>query len=278
MPVTLRPPGSFSHSGVHSRREDGQSGSFSSSWASCFWRYCSRRRSLSDGEPAQTRVVQVRHASEFQMSQEQLPFHTGRIYLQGENTGKSPWFLKLQVPAALDDMVMKEKWEQLARLVNNAANIPKFQSRTERALEYLYPPAAPLFAKLCRCKRARTILPLVREFCEAERLWRPIRQAGGELHLRFGCNRKATLAYLDVFDFARSPMDFAPVNLRKEAWLIPVQGQGTFDEPYEVDMSDPLLQRLEHTDHGPTAILSVLSTFNRIARRLFKVGPAFFCM
>ncbi|CAE7292248.1 pim2 [Symbiodinium necroappetens] len=264
------PPGSFSHSGVHSRREDGQSGSFSSSWASCFWRYCSRRRSLSDGEPAQTRVVQVRHASEFQMSQEQLPFHTGRIYLQGENTGKSPWFLKLQVPAALDDMVMKEKWEQLARLVNNAANIPKFQSRTERALEYLYPPAAPLFAKLCRCKRARTILPLVREFCEAERLWRPIRQAGGELHLRFGCNRKATLAYLDVFDFARSPMDFAPVNLRKEAWLIPVQGQGTFDEPYEVDMSDPLLQRLEHTDHGPTAILSVLSTFNRIARRLFK--------
>ncbi|CAE7030640.1 pim2 [Symbiodinium sp. CCMP2592] len=264
------PPGSFSHSGVRTRREDGQSGSFSLSWASCFWRYCSRRRSLSDGEPAQTRVVQVRHTSEFQMSQEQLPFHTGRIYLQGENAGKSPWFLKLQVPAALDDMVIREKWEQLARLVNNAANIPKFQSRTERILQYLYPPAAPLFAKFCRCRRARTILPLVREFCEAERLWRPIRQAGGELHLRFGCNRKATLAYLDVFDFARSPMDFAPVNLRKEAWLIPVQGQGTFEEPYEVDMSDPVLQRLEHTDHGPTAILSVLSTFNRIARRLFK--------
>ena len=114
------------------------------------------------------------------------------------------------------------------------------------------------------------MLEAVREFSETERLWRPIRQAGGELHVRFGCNPKATLAFLDFFDFSRSPMDFAPVNLRKEAWLIPVQGQGSFEEPYEVDMSDPVLQRLEHTDHGPTAILSVLSTFNRIARRVFK--------
>ena len=205
------------------------------------------------------------------MAQEQLPFHTYRVYFQGENAGDSVWFLKPQVPAAVEDIVIKDKWEQLARMVNAAASISKLQKRAEGVLRYIYPPAAPLFTKFCRCKRARALLQIVREFSEAERFWIPIRQAGGELHVRFGCNQKATLAYLDFFDFSRSPMDFAPVNLRKEAWVIPVHGQGSFEEPYEVDMSDPVLQRLEHTVHGPTAILSVLSTFNRIARRVFKV-------
>ncbi|CAE7671298.1 pim2 [Symbiodinium pilosum] len=243
-----------------------QSGSFSNCWASWFWRYCSRR-SGSDGPDGQ-RVVQS--PSEFQMAQEQLPFHTYRVYFQGENAGDSVWFLKPQVPAAVEDIVIKDKWEQLARMVNAAASISKLQRRAEGVLRYIYPPAAPLFTRFCRCKRARALLQIVREFSEAERFWIPIRQAGGELHVRFGCNQKATLAYLDFFDFSRSPMDFAPVNLRKEAWVIPVHGQGSFEEPYEVDMSDPVLQRLEHTVHGPTAILSVLSTFNRIARRVFK--------
>lgn len=65
-------------------------------------------------------------------------------------------------------------------------------------------------------------------------------------------------------------MDWAPVNLAKQAWVIPTHGQGTFAEPYEVDISDPVLQLLEHTDFGPTAVRCVMSTFNRAARQVSK--------
>ena len=97
-----------------------------------------------------------------------------------------------------------------------------------------------------------------------------MREPGNDFLLRFGCDRKASLAHLDFLDFAKSRLDWAPVNLLKEAWLIPVHGQGTFVEPFEVDISDPVLQLLEHTDFGPTAVLSVISTFNRAARIISK--------
>lgn len=60
------------------------------------------------------------------------------------------------------------------------------------------------------------------------------------------------------------------MNLAKQAWVIPTHGQGTFAEPYEVDISDPVLQLLEHTDFGPTAVRCVMSTFNRAARQVSK--------
>jgi hypothetical protein len=34
---------------------------------------------------------------------------------------------------------------------------------------------------------------------------------------------------------------------------------------------DPVLQLLEHTDFGATAVLSVISTFNRAARKIQQV-------
>ena len=71
------------------------------------------------------------------MTQGHLPFHTYRVYLQGENAGDSVWFLKPQVPAAVDDLVIKDKWEQLARVVNAAANISKLHGRAEGVLRYL---------------------------------------------------------------------------------------------------------------------------------------------
>ncbi|CAJ1364618.1 unnamed protein product [Effrenium voratum] len=207
----------------------------------------------------------------FQVSREHLPFHICRVYLQGENTAEVPWHLRSEVPVPVQDLVIPDRWQALAKVVNEAAHVPRFSARCEALLWRLYPPLAPPLARRFRLSRAGELLRAVAEQGEAtERLWKPIRLPGGELFVRFGCDAHATLAHLDFLDFELSRLDWAPVNLQKEAWLIPVQGHGTFAEPFAVDIGDPVLQRLEHTNFGPTAVLSVISTFNRAARRICK--------
>jgi len=166
------------------------------------------------------------------------------------------------------DLVLEHRWQQLAQEVNKVTEVGRISQRLETCCNWLYPPLAPLFLRWQRNRRARRVVEVLNEFCEAERLWTWIREPGKELLARFGCDRKATLAHIDILDFARSRLDWAPVNLLKDAWLLPVHGHGTFADPFEVDISDPVLQLLEHTDFGSTAVLSVLSTFNRAARKI----------
>ncbi|CAK9064748.1 Serine/threonine-protein kinase pim-2 [Durusdinium trenchii] len=159
------------------------------------------------------------------------------------------------------------------KALNKAAEVGKMSARVEAVLKRLFPPLAPLFARCQRHCRAQAIIDVLNTeslSVGTDRLWKWMREPGNDFLLRFGCDRKASLAHLDFLDFAKSRLDWAPVNLLKEAWLIPVHGQGTFVEPFEVDISDPVLQLLEHTDFGPTAVLSVISTFNRAARIISK--------
>ena len=61
---------------------------------------------------------------------------------------------------------------------------------------------------------------------------------GKELALRFGCDAKATLAHVDVLDFARSRLDWAPVTGRQKNLEISRQmsiGWG-FDEDGHLDI------------------------------------------
>eukprot|EP00435_Cladocopium_sp_Y103_P005629 s248_g1.t2 len=209
-----------------------------------------------------------RGAMEFQINRDNLPFHVCRVYLMGDNTRDAPWSLTQLVPAGLEEMVLEHRWQQLATEVKKTTEVSRASGHLISVLRRLYPPLAPLVARWQRLRRARKVQQVLMEFCDSERLWTWIREPGKELVLRFGCDAKATLAHLDVLDFARSRLDWAPVNLLKDAWLIPVQGQGSFSDPFEVDISDPVLQLLEHTDFGSTAVLSVISTFNRAARKI----------
>lgn len=226
----------------------------------CFSRVCGPRRERAD-------------AKKYEIPRENLPFHVCRVYLQGENTSEAPWWLTPSVPPSLQEFVLEQRWHQLSQALNKAAEVGKMSARVEAVLKRLFPPLAPLFARCQRHCRAQAIIDVLNTeslSVGTDRLWKWMREPGNDFLLRFGCDRKASLAHLDFLDFAKSRLDWAPVNLLKEAWLIPVHGQGTFVEPFEVDISDPVLQLLEHTDFGPTAVLSVISTFNRAARIISK--------
>eukprot|EP00931_Biecheleriopsis_adriatica_P034498 TRINITY_DN19909_c0_g1_i1.p1 TRINITY_DN19909_c0_g1~~TRINITY_DN19909_c0_g1_i1.p1 ORF type:complete len:1589 (+),score=265.49 TRINITY_DN19909_c0_g1_i1:35-4768(+) len=240
---------------------------------------CRRHRSGANGEtdtlpPAESRGTGS-SGEEMMLPSEQLPFHVCRVYFQGDNRVQSPWSLSRTLPASVEQLVAPEQWLRLAASASSLAEISAFDARLDAVLVVLYPPLAPLAARWMRLRRARKLCSLVREFSEGQSeqssFWKPIRARGlraGELSMAFGCDRSATLGHLDFFDSSRSRLDWAPVNLRHEAWLLPAHGHGTYADPYELDIKDPLSTCLEQGDFGPHAVCSVIATFNRISRTL----------
>lgn len=210
---------------------------------------------------------------EVHFPKEHLPFHIGRVYLAGDNRRTSPWMLSGKVPDSV--LVATEQCENLAAAITATAFVSRYEAIFETIL-WVYPPLVPLFAlwrRWRRCRRVQAVLQRLLEGDGRETFWRPIRARMGstsELSASFGCDAGATLGHLDFFDHRRSQLDWAPVDLKKEAWLLMAHGTGTFWDPISIDLADPIIQHLARTDFGAMAVCSVISTFNRVARMLHK--------
>lgn len=63
------------------------------------------------------------------------------------------------------------------KLMNNP-QVGRISQRLETCCNLLYPPLAPLFLRWQRNRRARRVVEVLNEFCEAERLWTWIREPG----------------------------------------------------------------------------------------------------
>merc|ERR1719487_1084821 len=90
----------------------------------------------------------------------------------------------------------------------------------------------------------------------------------GQLVMTFGCDRGATLGYLDFFDFSRDQFDWAPADLSREPRLLVAHGHGTYSEPFTLDAGDPIVSHLTHSGLGVVGVYTVISKFNQIARLL----------
>mmetsp|Transcript_5592 Transcript_5592/g.21105 ORF Transcript_5592/g.21105 Transcript_5592/m.21105 type:complete len:1655 (+) Transcript_5592:43-5007(+) len=216
-------------------------------------------------------------SSKFHFPREHLPFYICRVFLHGSNRESSRWTLDLEMPQRIHPLVLEPRWTELSMKIERAAKVGKMEKMVEMALRWLYPPLAPVVARRCRQQRAKKIQKLVKDLSEAENgrqpFWKPIRarvcSANAGLGVTFGCDASATLGYLDFFDFSRNPLDYY-VDLQRDAYLLPVHGYGTFDEPFAIDAGDPLVWHLTHTDLGCAAVSSVILTFNRVCRVLAK--------
>lgn len=60
----------------------------------------------------------------------------------------------------------------------NNHQVGRISQRLETCCNWLYPPLAPLFLRWQRNRRARRVVEVLNEFCEAERLWTWIREPG----------------------------------------------------------------------------------------------------
>eukprot|EP00435_Cladocopium_sp_Y103_P014591 s1492_g3.t1 len=89
--------------------------------------------------------------------------------------------------------------------------------------------------------------------------------------MKFGCDESATTGYLEIFDFGRSALDWAPRNLKEEEQVLLAQGAGTWARPYELNIADPLLLGVAQSQgsQGPIGsqmIYSLVCAFNLFSR------------
>eukprot|EP00927_Polykrikos_kofoidii_P065192 TRINITY_DN60980_c0_g1_i1.p1 TRINITY_DN60980_c0_g1~~TRINITY_DN60980_c0_g1_i1.p1 ORF type:complete len:1491 (+),score=150.63 TRINITY_DN60980_c0_g1_i1:539-4474(+) len=204
----------------------------------------------------------------FTFPREQLPFHLCRAYLSGQNRQGHSWALDQLPPPQFEHLVVPEAWCNFAAEINMSARVPDRPSRFDRLLKWIHPPLSLVWERNCRRGRARALRACTWRFSKGSNdhghssLW----VSASRLTMIFGCDEGATLGYLDVMDFSRSQLDFAPVDLRFEVRLLVAHGHGSYSDPYALDIMDPLVQHLSQTHLGNHAVCSVISTFNRIAR------------
>jgi len=212
------------------------------------------------------------HGDDLLFTRNKLPYHVCRVYLDGKNRGPLPWHLSERLPEVVEPLVMAEKWDSFAQAVNNAAKIHKRGHALEAILSFLYPPLASICSFWHARQRSRRVRRCVQFFSagngECATLWRRLsaRAPAGELTVLFGCDAGATLGHLDFLDSSRSRLDWAPGDLRQECRLLVAHGDGSYMDPFMLDLSDPLVTHLSQSDFGSVAICSAISTFNRVAR------------
>eukprot|EP00930_Biecheleria_cincta_P019735 TRINITY_DN1499_c0_g1_i1.p1 TRINITY_DN1499_c0_g1~~TRINITY_DN1499_c0_g1_i1.p1 ORF type:complete len:1546 (-),score=206.88 TRINITY_DN1499_c0_g1_i1:109-4746(-) len=235
--------------------------------SSCNWAFCCLEggRGCCGSHPARSidGATRTHGHNEFEIPRERLKTHLTRVYFHGENREKSPWHLDSRLPVAIKQHVELRGWEKLANELKTLAEISRSQARTEAILRAVYPPLAPLYSRWLRAKRARRLRSHVHEFSEKERFFKNLKR---ELSMSFGCDSSATLGHLDFFDSRQDPFDWQPVSVRGEPWLLPAHGHGTYTDPWEIDIGDPLYNVGEDLRQA-----AVISTFNRIARVLTQV-------
>eukprot|EP00927_Polykrikos_kofoidii_P045910 TRINITY_DN40063_c0_g1_i1.p1 TRINITY_DN40063_c0_g1~~TRINITY_DN40063_c0_g1_i1.p1 ORF type:complete len:1442 (-),score=122.28 TRINITY_DN40063_c0_g1_i1:119-4444(-) len=210
---------------------------------------------------------------------EHLPYHVCRAYLSGQNREGHSWALDPLPPPQFEHLVVHKAWSDFASEVNLLARMPNRSTRVQRLFWCIHPLVAIVWERHCRRKRAKSLRACTERFSQGsdgrQSLWAlPPEHAtdntntAPRLTVIFGSDEGATLGYLDVLDFSRSQLDFAPVDLRFEVRLFVAHGHGSYEEPYAINIRDPLVHHLSQTDLGNHAVCSVISTFNRIARRV----------
>ncbi|CAK0893986.1 unnamed protein product [Prorocentrum cordatum] len=217
---------------------------------------CSRQARERCGSAGSGGVTDDIDQSTFRFQKKHAPYHTCRVYLGGQNRRCCRWILSASAPPAVEALVDAGRWESLAAEVNAATAVPSAEVFWERLLGVVYPPLAEVYARHRRLRRAQRLRDRARGYSEASRaagqpeFWRPRQiharvESAGRLVMAFGCDAGATLGYLDFFDFSRSPArDWAPVDLRQEVHLLVAHGDGSFLEPFELDIGDPVVQHL----------------------------------
>lgn len=236
-------------------------------------------------------------------TKEQLPYHVCRLYLGGQNTRRSPWKLDAQVPSGIADWIEEDQWYDFLGQFAILASVPLTEAMVHRLFLVLHPPLARVYAlnrRLVRAERLKNWLHQLSPtqcgqsgglpFLRGDAAWQCQASSGrahaniddsivlsaahmgsvgrNSLTLRFGYDGGATLGYLDFLDFSRSPLDWAPADLRREALLLVAHGHGTFTEPYCLDVQDPQVQHAAQTALGATECCHLVAAFNRIARLL----------
>jgi hypothetical protein len=219
-----------------------------------------------------------------QFTKDKLPYHICRVFMNGTNSSSNPWLLDEHVPDALQSIILSEPWGRYVSEMVQLTAVPRHQRLWEKFLNIFYPPAAPLYSLSCRRKRVLALRQCTFSFSEGSEalrpsVWKSYKQGlsmtpsfrpscSGVYGMAFGCDQGATLGYIDFFDFERSKLDYAPIDLRQEVRICIAHGNGTYAEPFAVDPADPLLQHLGEMGFGDNAagckerFFSVVASFN----------------
>merc|ERR1712232_1466584 len=122
----------------------------------------------------------------------------------------------LAIPPQLEPLILPDRWARFVAEADAIAHVPKREDCWSRVFKIFYPPLAPVFLSWCRRQRASRLFQCTRRYSEGVEgtggLWRALRArvtSTNNFALVFGCDRGATLAYLDTFDFTRSQLDWA---------------------------------------------------------------------
>lgn len=182
-------------------------------------------------------------------------------------------------------MVELQPWNEFVNSLNTVSKASRFEVVWELILGCCYPPAAPMFAHCCRKRKALNMKKTVHMFSTGlsgkPKIWsqsymeaeegrvhaRPTTSCEGQkMVMALGYDFGATLGYLDFFNFSKDPMDYAPGDLRSEIRLLVARGFGTFNEPFAIDVWDPLVQDLGVQGYDGKDVSNVISSFNGTAR------------
>eukprot|EP00929_Paragymnodinium_shiwhaense_P023802 TRINITY_DN14814_c0_g1_i1.p1 TRINITY_DN14814_c0_g1~~TRINITY_DN14814_c0_g1_i1.p1 ORF type:complete len:1619 (-),score=300.47 TRINITY_DN14814_c0_g1_i1:181-5037(-) len=240
----------------------------------CLWWWRKRtsreqlRRDISGGVAAPASSPRAAACNRF--TKELLPYHVCRVYVVGDNYVGCAWELDHRLPDGLDGLVLPERWQAFVKEVNSAAAIGRVETVLLSIVRLLYPPLTLPLARNFRLGRMKKLQRQCRDSStghNGRRFWQS-RPAGiDQLAMLFGCDPGATLGYFDVFDFTREQMDWAPLDLLREARLLVAHGDGSYANPYAIDITDPLVMNLSmQTETSAQAICSVIATFNRLSR------------
>lgn len=199
-----------------------------------------------------------------------LPHHTQRIYLQGENSPRDPWRLTAQPPEELRGLVDENRWADFAAQVNFRCFVRmRSQLMAEGVLRWLYLPVAEYIRWHLRFSRAADVAAYVWSLSEAtganETLWSLSIPNPSRYGLKFGTDREMTLAYVDVLDYSKTLEDWA---IKPDLpMVITVAGDGEYTAPYHLDYADPFVQSVGQY-LGRRIWHQVLLPFNLLARLL----------
>ncbi|CAE7394509.1 unnamed protein product [Symbiodinium natans] len=199
-----------------------------------------------------------------------LPHHTQRIYLQGENTPRDPWRLAPQPPEELRLLVDENRWADFAHQINTrCCERMRSQLMAEGVLRWLYLPVAEYFRWHLRFSRAADVAAYVWSLSEAsganETLWSLSIPNPSRFGLKFGTDREMTLAYVDVLDYSKTLEDWAIKPALP--MVITAAGDGEYTAPYHLDYADPFVQSVGQY-LGRRIWHQVLLPFNLLARLL----------
>jgi len=201
-----------------------------------------------------------------------LPFHCGRVFLTGQNRPGHPWVMKMAPTGCASEFVKSDTWASLSEEFNRLASIPFVEVLVGRILRRCYPPLAPAFSLECRKRRAHQLSVFLELFVAENDLWQSSQSHAKKQGVRpvvfLGFDSCATLGYLDFFDRSLPIWDWQPMNLQERAVLLVSAGLGSNEEPYAIDMNDPIVFQLCQTACGPSFVYAVVAAFNQVARRV----------